>query len=54
MHQTVEYAICNCGIADLLMPARHWHLRRQDHASDLITLLANFPEVTTAKQTEKT
>jgi hypothetical protein len=47
MHETVEDAVSHGRIADLLMPTGHWHLRGQDHASGLVTLLADFLEVST-------
>jgi len=41
----LENAISQRGIADLLMPARDWHLRSQDHRTHLVAALADLPEV---------
>jgi hypothetical protein len=34
------------GIADLLVPARHWQLGRQDRGTHPVTIFADLPEVT--------
>ena len=45
MHQSVQDAIGNGRIADLLMPVGNRHLRSQDHGAALITVIADLQKV---------
>jgi hypothetical protein len=45
VHQSVEDAVGQRGIADLFVPARDRQLRRQDRGTHLVAILANLPEV---------
>jgi hypothetical protein len=45
VHEPVEDAVGQCGIGDLLVPARDRQLRGQDRGADLVTIFADLPEV---------
>ena len=45
VHETVEDAVGDGGVADLLVPLGHGELRGQDGGAGLIAFLADFPEV---------
>src|ERR1019366_7147971 len=44
VHQTVEYAVSDGGIADLLVPARDWQLGSEDSGTSLVTIFADLPD----------
>ena len=46
VHQPVENAVCNGGIADLFVPMRDRHLGSKDDGSALIAVIADFQKVT--------
>ncbi len=46
VNQPVQDSISYSRISDRFMPTCDGHLRSQNHAPDLIALLADFPEVT--------
>src|SRR5215470_12090728 len=43
VHQAVEDAVGDRGIADLFVPARDWQLGSEDGGASLIAILADFP-----------
>src|SRR6266446_10134886 len=45
VHQSVEDAVGERGISDLLVPAGHWQLRGQDHRACLVAIFGDLPEV---------
>src|SRR5215469_9728341 len=45
VHQAVQDGVSQRGIADLLVPARDWQLRGQDHRAGLVAILRDLPEV---------
>ena len=45
--QTVEDAVGDGGIADLLVPARDRQLRSEDGRANLVAILADLPDVAT-------
>ena len=47
VHQAVEDAVGESGIADLLMPARHGQLRREDSGTCLIAIVEDFTNLAT-------
>jgi hypothetical protein len=53
MHDTVEDAIGERGIANLLMLAFHGQLRSENQRARLIAVFANFPEVTAFRFNER-
>jgi hypothetical protein len=44
VHQTVEDAVSDGGIADLLVPARDWQLGSKDGGTSLVTIFADLPD----------
>src|SRR6266851_5192999 len=42
--RSIEDAIGNGGIADLLVPARHWQLGSQESGASLIAILTDLPD----------
>ena len=50
--QTVEDAVGNSGIADLLVPAGDRQLGSEDSGASLVTILADFSDITTLAFTE--
>ena len=46
VHEAVEDAVRDGGVADLLVPASYGELRGEDGRARLIALVADFPEVT--------
>src|SRR4051794_27928625 len=49
VNQPVENAVGHSRIADLFVPAGYWQLRRENQRADLVTVLADLPEVATLR-----
>ena len=47
VHEAVEDAVGDGGVADLLVPLRYRDLRGEDGGTGLIAFLADFPELAT-------
>jgi len=45
VNKPIEDAVSQCGIADLLVPARDGQLRSQDRRAHLVAFLADLPEI---------
>ena len=45
MNNTVENAFGHRGVAYLLMPFRHWHLRSEKERTRLTAIFTDLPEV---------
>ena len=52
VHQTVEDAIGDGGIADLLVPARNGQLGSEDGGASLVAILPDLPDFATLRFTE--
>src|SRR5450755_141010 len=44
VNETVEDAVSDGGIADLLVPARDWQLGSEDGGTSLVAILADLPD----------
>src|ERR1035437_1333930 len=44
VNETVEDAVGDGGIANLLVPARDWQLGSEDGGTSLVTIFADFPD----------
>src|SRR5215813_5104173 len=47
VEQAVEDAVGDGGVADLLVPVGHWHLRSENQRAALIAIVADLEKVAT-------
>src|SRR6516162_4160594 len=47
VEQAVEDAVGDGGVADLLVPVGHWHLRSENQGAALIAIIADLEKVAT-------
>jgi hypothetical protein len=52
LHQAVEDAVGNSGIADLLVPARDRQLGSEDGGASLVAILADLPDFASLRFTQ--
>ena len=46
MDEPIEDAVCDRGIADLLVPVCDWHLRRKNDRAPLVTIITDLKKIT--------